>query len=200
MKSALKLTVLCAAAVFSQMCLSTNAQADSSSQKMRDSYSQAQGTFRAGKIIGTPAKDQQGHSLGDVKDFTLNPQTGEMFALIDIGGGHWAIVPWQLVKVTTDSKGNLTVTVNSSKSVLQGAPSVTKDQWNSLQDPTYTQRIYSYFQIQPSGIGGTGGQNERQQGQGQSGQEQQQQNQNNPENQTGTAPGQDTNQQNQAQP
>ena len=184
MKAALTWTALCAATVlFSQVGIAPNAWADSNQSK-KPSSSQGQGAFRAGNLIGTEAKDAQGHELGKVKDFTLNPQTGEMFALIDIGSGRWATVPWQLVKVNTDSKGNLVVTVNTPKSVLQGAPSVTKDQWNSLQDPTYTQRVYSYFQIQPSGMGAPGGQGEKVQGQGQS----------------GSAQGQETNQQNQAQP
>jgi hypothetical protein len=56
------------------------------------------------------------------------------------------------------------VTINATKNILQGAPSVTKDQWNALQDSSYTHRVYSYFQVRPSGVGGQGEQIEQQQG------------------------------------
>ncbi len=162
MKRSLKLMTVCAAAaLLTQVCFAHEDQSQQggstpSSGKSSATNQYSQGAFRVAKLIGTQTKDAQGQNLGTFKDFTLNPQTGEMFALIDIGNNRLATVPWQLLTITSDKKGNEQVTINTTKNTLQSAPSVTQDQWSSLNDPSFAQRVYSYFQVQPSAMGKPG--------------------------------------------
>ena len=48
-------------------------------------------------------------------------------------------------------------TLNKTKSDLESGPLITNNQWQNLDDASFTQRIYSHYNIQPpSAVGGTG--------------------------------------------
>jgi hypothetical protein len=59
--------------------------------------------------------------------------------------------------------------VNTTQQQLKSAPAVTKDQWGSLNNPNFTQSIYSYFKVQsPVATGGAASPGGASQGQGSS--------------------------------
>src|SRR6185369_16915263 len=72
------------------------APTSSGSQTSSLQQAQAQEFFRASNLIGKSTQDSKGTKLGTLKDVVFNQQ-GEVFAFVDIGGGKWAAVPWQVV-------------------------------------------------------------------------------------------------------
>lgn len=111
------------------------------------------------QLVGADVKDSAGEKIGDIKEIYLNPQNGQTFASLDIGKGRHAVVPVQALKVTPSHSAlrNAEVTINKTKADLESAPTVTNNQWSNLDDPSFTQRVYSHYNVQPpSAAGGTG--------------------------------------------
>jgi hypothetical protein len=107
---------------------------------------QKQEFFRASSMIGKKTQDNKGQKIGDIKDIVFNQQ-GEVFALVDVGNSRWAALPWQLVQPRS-AKGEDPLTLDSSAQAIKSAPVVTKDQWGALNNPSFSQGIYSYFKLQ----------------------------------------------------
>jgi len=110
--------------------------------------------FQAKNILGEKIKNTQDQSLGTIKDLVFNPQ-GQIFGAIDVSGGRYALVPWQALTVTSTGKGKVEISMNTTKDALQSGPTVARDQWDELNNPTFVQSIYSHYNVQPpTGVGG----------------------------------------------
>lgn len=173
-----------------QQTTQPNANSDqSSSQSEQNSAwqkAQTQEFFRASKQVGKTVQDSKGQKLGSLKDIAFNQQ-GEIFALVETSNDRWAAVPWQVVNAGS-AKGSQNVVLNATQQELKSAPAVTKDQWGALNNPNFTQGIYSYYHIQapaaaegaassPSGMSQGQGSSNPQQQQNQQQQQQQPQQQ-----------------------
>ncbi|HYG35973.1 MAG TPA: PRC-barrel domain-containing protein [Clostridia bacterium] len=151
-------------------------QSSSSQQNSSWQKAQTQEFFRASTLVGKNAQDSKGQTLGEIKEITFNQQ-GEIFALVDIGNGKWAAVPWQAVN-TASAKGEQNLTINASQQQLKAGPNVTEDQWGSLNNPSFTQGIYTHYKVQsPTAQGGASSPSGMSQGQGSSDPQQQQEQQ-----------------------
>lgn len=158
-KAALALAIMGGSGAFA---LAQQSSQDASSQDTSSSggaqnnslqQAQSQEFFRSSTIVGKTAQDSKGQKLGSVKDIVFNQQ-GEIFAFVDIGNGKWAAVPWQVVNPNS-AKGKDNVVLNTTQQQLKSAPSVSKDQWGSLNNPAFAQGVYSYYQVQPpTAVGG----------------------------------------------
>ena len=126
------------------------------SSSQRYGMSQQSGRFCDSKsLLGQEVTTSQGQEIGTIKDIVFNPQNGEVFAVIGIGSGQNALVPAQTLNVS-GSRGNMQVTANTTKENLQSGPTVQNNQWlQALNTPGFTRRIYSHFNTQSSGMGGS---------------------------------------------
>jgi PRC-barrel domain len=132
------------------------AQTESQPAEAAGTNAGAQHSFQASKIIGKRAKSAQGEEIGKVSDLVVNPQTGETFALVDLGRRRgMAPIPWQLINMGPPDQKELIV--NKPKDVLNSAPTVTEQQWSNLNDPKFTQRIYAYYGVTPPSAMGAPG-------------------------------------------
>jgi PRC-barrel domain len=122
--------------------------------------------YHAKQIIGATANNTAGQKLGRIHDVVFNPQNGEMFAAVAVGDHRFALVPWQALSVTTtlgnhgwwwNSGREEKVTINTSKESLQSAPSISGKESQRLNDPSFTEKIYSYYNVQAPAraMGGT---------------------------------------------
>lgn len=125
-----------------------------------DSASQAKHSreFYVSKdLVGAKVKDAQGQKLGEIDEVLINPQNGQTFAAIGVERGRQALVPLQAMNIER-GKGmlrNAEVTLNTTKETLQSGPTVAKNEWQSLDNPSFTQSIYSHYKLEaPSAIGG----------------------------------------------
>ncbi len=171
MKITSALIAICAAAALSA---NTGRAEEQSSQPSGQhnpdlSKAEAQEFFRSSKLVGKDVQDQKGQKLGEIKEIVFNQQ-GEVFALVDVGSGRWATVPWQLVNAQS-AKGNQNLVLNTTAQTLKLAPAVSKDQWGALDNPSFTKGIYSYYHLQaPTAAGGASTPGGASQGQGASAQ------------------------------
>lgn len=160
---------LCAVATLTASTVWADSQSSQSSSTQNPALSKAgsQEFFRASKVVGKTAQDAQGQKLGSIKEIVFNQQ-GEVLALVDVGHGRWATVPWQLVNTET-AKGDQNVVLNTTAQALKSAPAVSKEQWGALDNPSFTQGVYAYFLIQaPTQAGGAASPGGAAQGQGSS--------------------------------
>jgi len=114
---------------------------------------------RSKDLVGANVKNAQGQKLGDISEIYVNPQNGQTLAAIDIGSHRHAIVPLQALRVSPPASAlrNAEVTLNKSKADLEGGPVIAGNAWQKLDDPSFTQNVYSHFNLQaPTAVGGTG--------------------------------------------
>jgi sporulation protein YlmC with PRC-barrel domain len=116
--------------------------------------------FHAKDLVGLTAKDSRGEKLGKIHDIVVNPKNGESFAAIGIGDGRYTLVPSQALSVKTGTGilGRDEVTINTLKQTLQSGPSVRESDWKNLDNPSFTESVYSHYNLQApsSAMGGIG--------------------------------------------
>jgi hypothetical protein len=125
--------------------------------------------FKTKDLVGADVKDSQGEKLGDITELYLNPQTGAALATIDIDGPRDAVVPLQGLTVTRPAGAlrNAEVTLNKSQADLKAGPTIGSNEWQKLDDETFTRQIYSHYNLQePSAMGGSDLKNESSTGSG----------------------------------
>ena len=104
--------------------------------------------FDAKSFIGTKAKDSQGNSAGDIRDLVFSPQTGEVFAAFDASNNRYYLVPWQALTITQTGHNKQQVTLNVTKQDLESGPTIPRNQWQQLSNTSFTQTIYSHYNLQ----------------------------------------------------
>jgi hypothetical protein len=112
-----------------------------------------------GNLVGATVRDAQGHKLGRIGDVLLNPQNAEVFATIGLGHALYTVVPCQAftVKSGTGMLGKNEAVLNTTEGALRAGPTVGENDRQKLDDPNFTGRVYSYYNLQPPPeMGGTG--------------------------------------------
>jgi hypothetical protein len=112
--------------------------------------------FHARSLVGQEIKDANDRTLGSVYDIAFNPRSGDTFVAIGVGGGRYAMVPWQALTLRAGARGQDELSLNTTLRDLQSGPTLTSSDWDKLNNPTFTQSVYSKFNLQPqTAIGGT---------------------------------------------
>jgi sporulation protein YlmC with PRC-barrel domain len=110
------------------------------------------------RLLGQEVEDQQGQTIGHIKDLVFNTQKGEIMAVVGIGNRQNALVPAQCLRIRS-SGGTTEITLNGSKQTLENGPTVQNGQWLQRLNnrPGFAQQVYSHFNVQPSSaMGGSG--------------------------------------------
>ena len=125
---------------------------------------------RASKAIGAEVKSSTGEKLGKIEDIALNPTTGRIeFAVLDCENKLVAVP----TKLLTPAEGRtaitgaekLSFTAQVEKDKLDSAPTISdKNRWSELQQPGWSQRVYTHYGVQAEGVGAPGLGIEREQG------------------------------------
>src|SRR6185503_1798468 len=147
-------SILCISALVAATSLAEDSKKTDSDQTSTREAGKSQ-TFCSSKdIVGANVKDSAGQKIGDISEIYMNPKTGEAFAAIDVSGHRHALAPVQALNVTP-SRGllhNAEVTINKTKAELESSPTIANKEWQKLDDSSFTQSIYSYYNVQkPSG-------------------------------------------------
>ena len=124
----------------------TTATASTDPKTVRDSTSAS--LIAADKVAGTSVYDTRGEKLGTVEAVMLDKVKGQVvYAILAFGGflgfgGDYHPLPWSALRYDRTAGGYV---VNLDRAQLEGAPSYTRDQTVSWEDPVWGKRIDDYY-------------------------------------------------------
>ena len=123
---------------------------------------------RVSRVIDAQAKSTDGQNLGTIQDVVVT-QEGQVFAWLNLGNNRYSAVPFQLINSSQARQGGREVTVNATQKKLMAGPLLKENAFGSLRDSSFTQKLYSHYNLQPAaGMGSPGtGSDTGFQGQGQ---------------------------------
>jgi uncharacterized protein YrrD len=106
----------------------------------------------ADKVDGTSVKNQRGESLGSIDTVMIDKVSGKVaYAVMSFGGflgigDRYHPLPWDVLRY--DPKESAYI-VNLEKSMLEKAPSLARDEYESMQDRAWGERVYRYYNVPP---------------------------------------------------
>lgn len=103
-------------------------------------------------LTGNTVKNATGETLGDIKDFVIDTETGRvMYAVLSFGGflglgDKLFAIPVQAMELDTDDHAFI---LNVPKDRLEDAPGFDKDNWPSTSDYDWVNSVYAYYGYEP---------------------------------------------------
>ncbi|HEX6385615.1 MAG TPA: PRC-barrel domain-containing protein [Anaerolineae bacterium] len=101
-----------------------------------------------GTLKGTEVENAQGENLGHLEEVMLDLDTGRVaYAVLSFGGilgigDKLFAVPWDALRIDTREER---IILNVDKERLENAPGFDKDDWPETADPSWLNRVYSYY-------------------------------------------------------
>lgn len=142
----LSVSVAVALLVFSFFAMQTFAF-EGSKTGQSDKFSAMTEANRASKITGATVFSRQGEEFGKVNDLVIGQDGRVQYMILSYGGvmgvGDKLVpIPWRAVSPGTKEN---TFSVNVDKDKLARAPSFDPNNWPNFADPSYDERIFSYY-------------------------------------------------------
>lgn len=109
--------------------------------------------LRGSDVLNAKVFSQQGEELGHVRDFLLDPKTGNITYAV-LGSGGWqgfgekyALIPWSLVKQDEQNAENYILQADREK--IRTAPTFERDHWATVLQPGYLAKVQEHFSAAP---------------------------------------------------
>lgn len=121
------------------------------SQKARGNVGEAS-LLRATKVAGMTVKNDADENLGEVEDLVIDMRHSNIrYAALSFGGflglgDKFFAVPWNGLKVRTDSKGTAHLILHVKKERLKDAPGFDKKKWPDVGDPRWTSELDRHYE------------------------------------------------------
>jgi sporulation protein YlmC with PRC-barrel domain len=102
----------------------------------------------ADSLKGNKVKNNQGESLGDVKDFMVDTQTGKVnYAVLDFGGflgigNKLFAVPMEALQLDQENK---CFKLNANKEKLENAEGFDQNNWPNFSDSQWQSNNNKYY-------------------------------------------------------
>ena len=99
-------------------------------------------------LTGTQVRNRTGETLGDIKDFVLDLETGRVrYAVLDFGGflgigDKYFAVPLEAFRTDTQSEQ---LVLDVDKARLETAPGFDKNDWPSTANDTFDESVYTFY-------------------------------------------------------
>ena len=103
-------------------------------------------------LSGNTVRNPEGKDLGDVKDFMIDLDTGNItYAVVSFGGflglgDKLFAVPFEALRVDTEQE---CFVWDIDKETLENAPGFDKDNWPRTHDRDFINRIYTHYGYEP---------------------------------------------------
>lgn len=105
--------------------------------------------LRGSDVLNAKVFSQQGEELGHIRDFLLDPKTGDITYAV-LGSGGWqgfgekyALVPWPLIKQDEQRAENYILQADREK--IRTAPTFERDHWATVLQPGYLAKVQEHF-------------------------------------------------------
>ncbi len=106
------------------------------------------GQLSATSLIGDNVVNTQGESLGEIKEFMLDLETGGIsYAVLSFGGflgmgDKLFAVPFEALRVDNDNERFI---LDVPKDKLKNAPGFDEDNWPSHANSTFINKVYNHY-------------------------------------------------------
>jgi sporulation protein YlmC with PRC-barrel domain len=104
----------------------------------------------ADTLLGNDVYNSADESLGTIKEFMIDMQSGKIgYAVLSFGGfmgmgDRLFAVPFQALTLDTKNKRFL---LNASKEKLKNAPGFDKDHWPSMADSSWATDVHTFYGV-----------------------------------------------------
>jgi len=104
--------------------------------------------IRADTLLGMQVKNQQGEELGEIENFMIDVQDGNIaYVVMDTGlFGRLLAVPMRVLTINPNER---TATLNVDKARLQQAPSFATEAWADAVERRWLVDVYTFYGTQP---------------------------------------------------
>lgn len=109
----------------------------------------------ANTLIGNDVYNDHDEDLGDIKEIMLDMRSGKVaYAVLSFGGilglgEKLFAVPWAALMLDTVNKRFV---LKVEKETLHSAPGFDKNNWPDMADAEWTEKIHSYYGIEPDPV------------------------------------------------
>jgi hypothetical protein len=106
----------------------------------------------ADKVEGTSVKNRKGESLGSIDTIMVDKFSGKVaYAVMSFGGflgigDRYHPLPWGVLRYDPDESAYV---VDIDKTTLEKAPSLARDEYPTMQDRAWGERVYRYYNVPP---------------------------------------------------
>ena len=103
-------------------------------------------------LTGDDVRNPQGENLGEIKDFMIDIDNGNIvYAVLSFGGflgigDKLFAIPWEGLQVDTS---NECFVLDVTREQLDNAPGFDKDNWPSTPDRQFINRVYTHYGYEP---------------------------------------------------
>jgi sporulation protein YlmC with PRC-barrel domain len=108
----------------------------------------------ADTLLGNDVYNASNESLGTIKEFMIDMNTGNIsYAVLSFGGflgmgDRLFAVPWRALNLDTANKR---FTLNVSKDKLKNAPGFDKDHWPIMADNSWATNVHTFYGVKTTG-------------------------------------------------
>jgi hypothetical protein len=102
-------------------------------------------TYKARSILGTKVSIQGNIAIGTVDDIVFGDD-GYIDYLMVVNDGKYVTVPWEAAKFDFDKR---TALVEIPQDRYKEIPTFTAETWPNFYEPTYREKIYTYYGVKP---------------------------------------------------
>ncbi|RJR38345.1 MAG: hypothetical protein C4576_22565 [Desulfobacteraceae bacterium] len=124
-------------------------------QKGRSEYGRMGGRKQMGAhfssvsdLMDKKVQTRQGEELGQVEDVIIT-RSGQVAYLIIARGGVLGVgdnhIPVPFRSAEFDRQKDTVILPNINKQALENAPTISKDDWQRLEDPNFERQVFSYY-------------------------------------------------------
>lgn len=106
----------------------------------------------ADKVEGTSVKNRQGESLGTIDSVMIDKFTGKVaYAVMSFGGflgigDRYHPLPWGVLDYEPSEDAYV---VDLDKAKLEGAPSISRAEYTNLENRSWGEKVYRYYDVPP---------------------------------------------------
>src|SRR5438270_10887236 len=100
---------------------------------------------RAKSVLGAKVSIRGDLSIGTVDDIIFSDD-GQIDYLVVLNEGKFVLVPWEAAKFDF---GKRSAAVDITQERFREVPTFTREQWPTVYEPAYQQRIYTYYGLKP---------------------------------------------------
>jgi len=103
----------------------------------------------ASTLVGSKVQDSTGREIGEIRELMVDTATRQVTYAVLASGGFLGMgktlfaVPFESLTV---SQGRNAIVLNAKGEVLPRAPSFSGDQWPNMGDPSFQERVRTYWQ------------------------------------------------------